>query len=727
MRSFSGLAWAMLAVAVDRAAAACNTWEKQINLTMCNWQGLRVNVLHDTVFLDGGLLWLMKGYEDGCGSPINDGNYQGYIYYLNLSTPFNASSDFMTVLNNKTVAGGVASNLAPNYVDGFMFSNDDEFYLYGGMLRATNVTDPPADDTVLGYEAYQYGSDASFWAPGWHAEDLPSGMTRYITNGAGASAPSENLGFYFSGMRAPDWGSFDYIGLQSNTTANTLISVDMSEMGDSKWANDTLPDYILGRSKAELVWVPVAESGILVAIGGVVDPVEFFRRTKLDDSQIANSKNISPTFMETVSVYDVKSQAWYLQNTTGDIPPQLTQFCSVLASASDGSSHNIYIYGGYDGLDYNGNPSDDVYILSLPSFKWVKAYKGTSTHSRSGHRCIKIYPDQMLVFGGQHVDTSHCLEDGVIVNFNLNSLKFQEQYDPSQWAEYQVPKILTDQIGGDSSGGATITAPSSWTNSSLEGVFDIKYTKTIATYWPYDSTSAAESNTKGHGLATWAKAVIGVLCGVFGLALIIAGIWFYRRRRRQRQESKSQTTEDPGNMEERKLMYAGGPTSPRPGPVSNSTGADTGVTHSTVQDSIGTSVSPRTVESGGDAVYEMHAFYLDSSPAELPTQYNITSSTPNTSPPLSPLRSPDSPVSLQSIAESDSGQPYQPGHYRSPSSLSNVPSVSIDDVVTGRTSYFQESFENGNLQRPRHGSEISEASASSDDRGRFSGHDTIHE
>jgi hypothetical protein len=94
-----------------------------------------------------------RGYEDGCGSPINDrtlkvmemevaesvetdqqaGNYHGYIYYLNLSTPFNASSDFTTVLNNKTVAGGVASNLAPNYVDGVMFSNDDEFYIYGSV------------------------------------------------------------------------------------------------------------------------------------------------------------------------------------------------------------------------------------------------------------------------------------------------------------------------------------------------------------------------------------------------------------------------------------------------------------------------------------------------------------------------------------------------------------------------------------------------------------------
>lgn len=316
-------------------------------------------------------------------------------------------------------------------------------------MRATNLTDSPADNIVLGYEAYQYASDAQMWAPNWFSENLPSDVTRYITNGAGASAPSENMGFYFSGMRSPDWGSFNYDDMKSNTTADTFITVDMSEMGDGKWTNKTLPNYVPGRSKGELVWVPVSQSGVLVAIGGVVDPVEFWRTTGLDDSQISHSKSISPGFMETVSIYDVESQAWYLQNTTGDIPPQLTQFCSVLASASDGSSHNIYIYGGYDGLEFDSNPSDDVYVLSLPSFKWVKAYNGTSTHSRSGHRCIKVYPDQMLVLGGQHVDTTKCLEGGIAISFNLNKLEFQDRYDPAVWNEYQVPRVVTSEIGGE--------------------------------------------------------------------------------------------------------------------------------------------------------------------------------------------------------------------------------------------------------------------------------------
>lgn len=317
-----------------------------------------------------------------------------------------------------------------------------------GMPHLTNSSDPPPANQVLGYEGYQYGAYRNNWGPGWHTESLPANVTQYITNGAGVSAPSEDLGFYFSGMRAADWGPFTVNQLNSNVTANTLITVDMSTMGDASWTNVTLPAEVPGRANAELVWVPVSDSGVLVAIGGVVDPTQFWQNTGLNTSQTAETKRVSPTFMETVSVYDVKSQKWYLQNTTGDIPPQLTQFCSVLASASDGSSHNIYIYGGYDGIKLNNNPSDDVYILSLPSFKWIKAYNGTQTHGRSSHRCIKIYPDQMLALGGLRVDPTKCLEGGIIVNFNLNNLTFEDSYDPKKWSDYKVPAIVTAQIGG---------------------------------------------------------------------------------------------------------------------------------------------------------------------------------------------------------------------------------------------------------------------------------------
>ena len=70
-----------LLVVIDRAVAVCSTFPTQINVSMCNWQGLRgknslffpfqivaflltraANILRDTIYLDGGELWYQK-YE----------------------------------------------------------------------------------------------------------------------------------------------------------------------------------------------------------------------------------------------------------------------------------------------------------------------------------------------------------------------------------------------------------------------------------------------------------------------------------------------------------------------------------------------------------------------------------------------------------------------------------------------------------------------------------------
>ncbi|KAJ5811013.1 Galactose oxidase/kelch beta-propeller [Penicillium robsamsonii] len=712
---------------------------------MCNWQGLRANILRDTIFLDGGQLWYQREYDDGCVQPQPDDNVKSTIRYLNLTTSFNTTSDFMHILKDMLVVGG-STSLAPTYVDGTMLANDNEFYLYGGMLLDNGNPKPPSANEVLTYAAHQYGAYRTSWAPGWNQEYLPTNVTRYITNGAAASAPSENLGFYFSGMRAQDWGDFNLRQQQSNQTADTLITLDMSVLNDAKWTNDTLPSYIPARSNAELVWVPVSKSGVLVAIGGVIDPILFFRNDKANSSRTAESKRISPTFMDTVSVFDVESKTWYLQKTKGDIPPQLTEFCSVLASAEDGSSHNIYIYGGYDGLKYNANPSDDVYILSLPSFEWFKAYSGTNKHSRSGHRCIKVYPDQMLAVGGQHVDSTRCLEGGVIVNFNLNTLKFEDEYDPAKWSKYKVPDLVTKHIGGNSDGGATVTAPSSWTNSSLGTVFGKKYSKIVKTYWPYNSTSndtSASGSVEDHngrsGFPSWAGGVIGAVLGLLIIAVLV-GLFFLRRRHRKRKaaEAESEAIEAKNRNSRPEWMYASGPASSGLGPGSetgqtvqtmNTTPTQRSTTQpsmtqaSTVPDSFVSPATPGTVESGGGALYEMQ----DSSPVELPTPFNAPSVAQGITPKPDPRRGSQSPVSPQTYSETGSEYSYPTGHSRRPSSLSIASPTSIENVMSGRPSHFYESFDSSDNRRAAHRSDVSQLTDHSEEKGWKEGSATIRE
>lgn len=522
----------------------------QQNYTICNWARLRAGVVRDAVYLDGGLLWWQTAFADGTTPVVSsDGNVAGDMFMLNFSTPFNtASTNLSGLLQRMPKAGGAGNNIAPNYVDGTMFTNDGELYLYGlvfylrivshspdfssGLPRLSDAISPQSSQAVLGYEAYQYGPDRPSWAPGFYQGSLPDDVTRYVTNGAGVSAPSENLAFYFSGMRAPEWGPIYYDDSSANVTANTLIQVDMSTMRAEEWTNITIPDDIPPRANAELVWVPVSDRGLLVAIGGVIEPEEIWARG-LNDSQQDESRAQSPGFMTSLPVYDIASEEWYLQNTTGEAPGQLTQFCSVMASAQDSSSHNIYIYGGYNGLDSGNVPSDDVWILSLPSFTWVKAYTGTATHGRSGHRCVAPYPDQMFVIGGVHQNQANCVDGGIIQVFNLNTLEFQDSYDPDVWSEYEVPATLSQVIGGNREGGSTQTT--SWSEDALGTLFTQRYARQVTQHYPYSSVSASASNTENEtssgGVSKGAIIGISVAAGIVGLVIIILCILLVRRRR----------------------------------------------------------------------------------------------------------------------------------------------------------------------------------------------------
>ncbi|KAH8422265.1 uncharacterized protein LDX57_000023 [Aspergillus melleus] len=711
--------WAVLA-----GVTSAQDWRNQVNVSICNWAQLRVSTIRDKVYLDGGYLWRQEGYTSGAPQFTSNDNEDGKLYYLNLSSTFDTSSDNLTALfGSIPKAASAANNLAPNYRDGVMFSNDEQLYLYGGLLRATESQDPPAGDRVLGYEVYQYGPYRSSWQRGFIENQLDHDVTRYITHGAGVSAPSENLGFYFSGMHGANWGPIAD-DQSANRSSARMISVDMTEMRGNVWSNTSLPDYVPARANAELVWLPVSDSGALVAIGGVVNAESIYRTDGLNNPQKNASRRASPGFMETVSVYDVAEKKWYVQETTGDIPPALSQFCSVYASASDGSSHNIYIYGGYDGLSKDSSPSDDVYVLSLPSFEWIKLLSGQSKHGRRGHKCIKAYPDKMLVLGGRYKTPTDCLDGGIVQVFNLNTGRFQDKYDPKDWSEYRVPDLVTGRIGGDSKGGAKTTSPKSWTNSSLEGVFSSKYTKTVKAWYPYNNTeSSTPSPTvsvvpdqKKSGFPGWAGAIIGVVLGLFLIGGALA-FWCFRRRRRAK--GSQQTSEESGKRSHiMRWMYTGSPAVGEGVKSNDTTTASVSyrtyqANDSNVDQSVTTAAgaaSPRTIEAGSDPIYEMHD-ESTTPPVELPTPYNsnpLPSPTPSTGSGstgiISPLASPNA---NRDIQEADS-PPVRPAHHRHISSLSSVRSFSIANMI------HEDDGATRHAHRPSQVSDISETSISSD-------------
>ncbi|ROW04475.1 hypothetical protein VMCG_04975 [Cytospora schulzeri] len=545
-------------------------WQKD-QVKVCSKLIVTAAVLRDTLYVDGGYLYWTPGFADGhFGDATQDDNPMGLIYTLNFSTPFNMSQNISEVfVTQSKVGGGAANNIAPNYFDGALLANDDELFFYGGLLlKNVDAESEPRGDEVLEYQGYQYGVEKDGFNSGYKNFDLVDGLTRYIAYGGAANAPSENKAFYFSGMQSPSHGSIFYPGINQSETAvnvsNTLITLDMSTQNSEKWTNVTLPDSIAGRANPELVWVPVGSQGILVALGGVVYPG--FVNYDQESDNPTESENQSPAFMSDINIYDIAADKWYTQPTTGG-PSQLTRGCAVMQPAQDYSSFNIYYYGGYDGLHYTDASyfKDDVWVLSLPSFMWMKVASGRSGHGRAGHKCVMPYPDQMMVIGGGPAQSDSspgptCVEGGFIELFNLSSAEWLDQYDPNVWSEYQLPSMIYQMIGGDEFGSATSTTPAStgWATPALASVFATTYpTSKITTYYPYAAattnssslpTVSAHSGGGGSSVPKYLPPLLGVILGLILVSSIVVGILVWRRRRLLKKNGgRSEMTDENGN------------------------------------------------------------------------------------------------------------------------------------------------------------------------------------
>lgn len=268
--------------------------------------------------------------------------------------------------------------------------------------------------------------------------------------------------------------------------------------------------------------------------------------------------------MKTIDVYDVASKKWYKQKTSGDGPGARTRGCAVVTYPDDKSSYNIYYYGGFDGINVSDAFDDTVWVLSLPSFAWIKLNEGKTGHGRAGHKCFLPYPDQMMVFGGYRELSGAsitCLDGGPIAVFNVSNGEWMNSYDPTKYSSaYSVPKKVRDVIKGGASGGAELKEPDGgWDSDDLGKIFGTKYDMDkIAKYWPY--TPAAESSRpnlpqdgdkkdKGgdSGLPKWVAPVLGVVLGLILLTGLIILFCLWRRRKIFKNRKSDDSSEDAGN------------------------------------------------------------------------------------------------------------------------------------------------------------------------------------
>lgn len=231
-------------------------------------------------------------------------------------------------------------------------------------------------------------------------------------------------------------------------------------------------------------------------------------------------------------------------------PPIRVDPCAVVAAAPDGSSFNVYLYGGQNLIPYgNQTQYSDMWILTIPSFTWIQVDMSDQSQppARAGHTC-NLWDGQIVVVGGYVGKDLSCNSPGIYV-FNASSLQWSDTFTAlssssvsDQDSEiiqgstgYTVPDAVQSVIGGSALGGATATTPSvSATGGPLATgkppTFTVTQSPSMITSTSTSTpTSSPDTTKKGTNKAA-------IIAGVIAAALaFLAGYlafcsWLYRRQ-----------------------------------------------------------------------------------------------------------------------------------------------------------------------------------------------------
>jgi hypothetical protein len=201
------------------------------------------------------------------------------------------------------------------------------------------------------------------------------------TEGVWADDPARSLSFYTGGWK-----------MAYDNQKNGLVIFDSSEPDAPKWNFVTAqPGDVQGPDilKGGMVFVRKGEAGILVALGGF--------NTMEKGTEFAPPWEWDYRPMDQIFVYDIFSNTWSIVYATGDVPDYRGEFAIGVSSAPDDSSFQITIFGGCrlsqsqqheqsislirstaDDL-LIGKALDEVYVLTLPGFVWIKVDAGNSS------------------------------------------------------------------------------------------------------------------------------------------------------------------------------------------------------------------------------------------------------------------------------------------------------------------------------------------------------------
>ncbi|CAL5871657.1 uncharacterized protein PFLUO_LOCUS5910 [Penicillium psychrofluorescens] len=481
------------------------------------------------LYIDGGLEIFTPKNDYGTAEGGEILGYNEWLITLDMqySWDWETSNFSMNALN--ITADPTTGTKPANLISGALYAgapDDSKIYLYGGTTSFLNESFPGFEwpDSAQ-YALWSFDTDDQTWSQ----YDVSLNVPYKPAGGAYAEAADQGLAFYLNGWL--DNGTSNAFENEYNFLKylDGMVAVNTNTQQARNLSTSSLNNS--PRVKGALAYIPgVSSKGILVAMGGVTKPTS--------DSSLDNEGTY--VSFDSVDIFDIASMdgAWYNQPVSGDIPGPRTDFCVVTVSAPDNSSHNIYLYGGQGA----NNLYDDVYVLSLPSFRWIKMYQGESP--RYGHTCHLVGNKQMLTVGG---DASEDLMSGCdweeygVAILDMSSMVWGHIYHALD-GEYQVPTKIYNVIGGDGQGNAHQMKPTGgFSNDQIAQFFN----ETASTGSGKSTTPSSSTSSKISGGAI-AGAVVG---SVIAAGLIAALILYLIRRQRKQQKNTNPPSSPPTTTE----------------------------------------------------------------------------------------------------------------------------------------------------------------------------------
>ncbi|KAE9981857.1 hypothetical protein EG327_006067 [Venturia inaequalis] len=493
-----------------------------------------------SIFVDGGVQLFRKAGNTWLG-------FNKYMFEIDLSKPWDTRTNFSEKRIGRFGDSSMGSN-PPNMIRGGLWRgppNDSRLFTFGGSTFLANTTDvdwkPPTDDK---YSLWSYDTASMKWAQ----YDVSYAIPRRPNWGSVAEAVDLGIGFSLNGQI--DRGSSnvmytmgEYVGGSLSNTSNEQTTyvggLSIIDMYGKVTARNTSTES-LGppRVAGGLVYAPgfgKTVNGSLITFGGM-------HSVDLSNNGFRNGALIGFESVSLCDSWQEQNPVWFSQPTSGEIPPPRIDFCvlPMPKSPKDGSSFNFYMYGGYDPI--RNIMYDDVWVISLPSFKWIKLNAGGSG-PRFGHSCHWASVSHMISIGGSldaamygvetsnqappNLETMKCDPVEGVKIFDLNLGTWGTFLPGPQSPPYRVPEQVVRVIGGSGDGNAALNAPlGGFAHPALAAMFNpVKITthQAGAVAFPAAGANPFQSATESQNHANVKAIAGGIIGGTLG-SLILLGL-----------------------------------------------------------------------------------------------------------------------------------------------------------------------------------------------------------